>query len=147
MLKKIICTALSFVLAASLLSGCGAPAEEGSEGGSGTQDTSSGVPEGTDSDASGQAQENGEDESSGTSSEPADSGDGESEQPPILKDAVMDIMGCRIGCAATEGELKDEKVWEIITTHFNAITFGNELKPDAMWATAWGNAPARKRQS
>lgn len=51
---------------------------------------------------------------------------------PILKDAVMNTMGCRVGCAATASELEDEKVWEIITTHFNALTIGNELKPDAM---------------
>lgn len=60
---------------------------------------------------------------------------------PILKDAVMETMGCRIGAAATESELKDDKVWEIITTHFNALTFGNELKPDALFGYSNGTCP------
>ena len=45
--------------------------------------------------------------------------------PTVLKDA-------RIGCAVTFDELGDPKVWDILTTHFNAVTFGNELKPDAL---------------
>lgn len=60
---------------------------------------------------------------------------------PILKDAVMEKVGCRIGCAATASELEDPKVWEIITTHFNAITFGNELKPDCMFGYSNGRVP------
>lgn len=61
---------------------------------------------------------------------------------PILRDGFTEIMpNCRIGCAATEGEMNDPKVWEIITTHFNAITFGNELKPDAMVGYSVGRCP------
>lgn len=52
---------------------------------------------------------------------------------PVLKDAIQRAMGCRIGAEATLPEMKDKKVWEIITTHFNALTFGNELKPDSMF--------------
>ena len=63
------------------------------------------------------------------------------EETPILKDAVLKNFGCRVGCAATEGEMNDPKVWEIITTHFNAITFGNELKPDAMVGYSVGRCP------
>ena len=63
------------------------------------------------------------------------------EEPPILKEAVLKNFGCRVGCAATEGEMNDPKVWEIITTHFNAITFGNELKPDAMVGYSVGRCP------
>lgn len=37
--------------------------------------------------------------------------------------------------------MNDPKVWEIITTHFNAITFGNELKPDAMVGYSVGRCP------
>ncbi|MBO4824642.1 MAG: endo-1,4-beta-xylanase [Lachnospiraceae bacterium] len=51
----------------------------------------------------------------------------------ILKDCVEKNLGCFVGCAATENELADPKVWDIITKHFNAITFGNELKPDALF--------------
>ncbi len=63
------------------------------------------------------------------------------EETPILKEAVLKNFGCRVGCAATEGEMNDPKVWEIITTHFNAITFGNELKPDAMVGYSVGRCP------
>lgn len=52
---------------------------------------------------------------------------------PILYKSVENETGAFMGCAATASELEDEKVWEIITTHFNAITFGNELKPDALF--------------
>ena len=51
----------------------------------------------------------------------------------ILKECVERNMGCFVGCAATENELADPKVWAIITKHFNRITFGNELKPDALF--------------
>lgn len=56
----------------------------------------------------------------------------EEEENYILRDAMMEKYGWNAGCAATEGELNDPKVWEIITTHFNRITIGNELKPDAL---------------
>ncbi len=58
----------------------------------------------------------------------------EEEEMPIvpLRDAVGENTGFFVGCAATQSELNDEKVWEIVTTHFNRITFGNELKPDAL---------------
>lgn len=54
--------------------------------------------------------------------------------PTVLKDA-------RIGCAATQTELNDPKVWDIITTHFNAITLGNELKPDALFNYSCSTVP------
>ncbi len=50
-----------------------------------------------------------------------------------LKEGVMNKLGCRVGCAATLSEIEDEKVWEIITTEFNAFTPGNEMKPDSMF--------------
>lgn len=49
-----------------------------------------------------------------------------------LRDAVEADTGLFIGCATTTDEMKDDKVWEIITTHFNRVTLGNELKPDAL---------------
>lgn len=51
---------------------------------------------------------------------------------PSLRDCVDMKMGCRIGCAVTGSEIDDVKVWNIITSHFNAVTLGNELKPDAL---------------
>lgn len=60
---------------------------------------------------------------------------------PILKDGVEKSLGCFIGCSATGSEFDDENVWNIITTHFNAITFGNELKPDALFNYSNGLCP------
>lgn len=123
MRSKIICAALTFALAVSLLSGCGSSAEETPGSGSGTQSEAQGsVPD----EASDTADPGGESE------ENKDLADAEGTEVPILKDAVMDIMGCRIGCAASEGVLNDAKAWELITTYFNAVTFENELKPDSM---------------
>lgn len=60
---------------------------------------------------------------------------------PILYKSVENETGAFLGCAATGMELDDEKVWEIVTTHFNAITFGNELKPDALFNYSNGKCP------
>lgn len=54
------------------------------------------------------------------------------EDVPALRDCVPEVMNARIGCAVTGSEIDDPKVWEIITTHFNAVTLGNELKPDCL---------------
>lgn len=50
-----------------------------------------------------------------------------------LKDAVTKELGCYVGAAITGQEINNRRVWEIVTTHFNAVTPGNELKPDAMF--------------
>lgn len=52
---------------------------------------------------------------------------------PILRETYEQTMGGLIGCAVTESEIRDPKVFEIMATHFNAVTFGNELKPDALF--------------
>ena len=49
-----------------------------------------------------------------------------------LRDCVPEVIGGRIGCEVTGAEADDPKVWEIITTHFDSVTLGNELKPDAL---------------
>lgn len=137
MRKRIAGAAFALVLASSLLAGCGKDADN-------TQDSGSSLQTGTDQVEKEQTETDpSETDEVGTpeSEESASGQEGEMEEVPVLKDAVMDIMGCRIGCAATEGELNDDKVWEIITTHFNAITFGNELKPDAMVGYSVGTCP------
>lgn len=60
-------------------------------------------------------------------------GTGTTEEVPILRDCYEQTMGGWIGCAVTETEIDDPKVFEIMTTHFNAVTLGNELKPDAVF--------------
>jgi len=57
----------------------------------------------------------------------------EEEAIPILRDQVAAKMDARIGCAIAGAEAEDPKVLEILTTHFNAVTLGNELKPDALF--------------
>lgn len=124
MRRKLCKALLSVVLASALLTGCGnasASSSDGTEFLEGSQDSGE----------SSKGTKN-EDGSSGAASDESGTGGETVQEPIILKEKVKEILGCRVGCAATEGELNDEKVWEIITTHFNAITFGNELKPDAM---------------
>ena len=58
-----------------------------------------------------------------------------------LRDCVYGYMGSRIGCAVTLDELSDDKVWEIITSHFERVTFGNELKPDALVGYSCSTCP------
>lgn len=52
-----------------------------------------------------------------------------------VKDAVTEVMGetFRVGGAVTITELQDPGVAAIVKKHFNALTIGNELKPDALF--------------
>lgn len=137
MKKKTACFLLVSALALAVLSGCG---------GDGGTDSGDSLAESVGTASEGTGPENGfSQETPGESAEQAESresGEEESmEETPILKDGVMNTLGCRVGCAATAGELEDEKVWEIITTHFNALTIGNELKPDAMVGYSVASCP------
>ncbi len=51
-----------------------------------------------------------------------------------LRDPVTALMGDDfiIGTAASYDEFRDEKDMELVFKHFNGVTLGNELKPDAM---------------
>lgn len=128
-----------FLLAFSL-AGCG--------GGAGTGNPQDSVAEGGGQSQSGEEGQGSREEGEGLPEESAQ-GDGPREEAsqqgevevPLLKDAVMENLGCRVGAAVTLGELRDEKVWEIITTYFNALTIGNELKPDAMFGYSNGRCP------
>ncbi|MCR4902312.1 MAG: endo-1,4-beta-xylanase [Butyrivibrio sp.] len=66
------------------------------------------------------------------------------EQIPALRDTVEKKMGCRIGCAITGKEPWDPKIWDIVTTHFNAVTLGNELKPDSLFGYSVSKCPGTK---
>ncbi|MBQ6415003.1 MAG: endo-1,4-beta-xylanase, partial [Butyrivibrio sp.] len=63
---------------------------------------------------------------------------------PALRDAVEKKMGCRIGCAITGKEPWDSKLWDLVTTHFNAVTLGNELKPDSLFGYSVSKCPGTK---
>ncbi len=62
---------------------------------------------------------------------------------PNLKDVVTEAMEDEnfiVGTAICLSDLKDEKEMALVKKHFNAITFGNELKPDAAFGYA-GKCP------
>lgn len=65
------------------------------------------------------------------------------EDVPILKDTISQAMGgdVIVGGAATAFELRDEGVEAILRKHFNAVTLGNEMKPDAMFGYSNGKCP------
>lgn len=53
---------------------------------------------------------------------------------PALRDCFPENLdGAMIGCAVAGDEIFDPGVFDILTKHFNAVTIGNELKPDAMF--------------
>lgn len=122
------------LLAAAMLAGCG------------NQETGSG-----DSSGAGQPAPSGQENLGGQSqtyeqSQTQEQTDGEeNKEAPILKEGVANGLGCRVGTAVTLGEIQDEKLWELVTTHFNAVTIGNELKPDAMFGYSNGRCPGTEK--
>lgn len=54
---------------------------------------------------------------------------------PDLRAAVGKVMGAEflVGTSLTQAELSDNLVMDLVTKHFNAVTLGNELKPDAIF--------------
>ena len=63
------------------------------------------------------------------------------QEVPILRDSVQQTMGCFIGAAVAGSEADDPKAMEILTTHFSAVTLGNELKPDCIFNYSNGRVP------
>ena len=57
---------------------------------------------------------------------------------PDLKEAVAAEMGddFLMGVSIVNSELSDDLLMQLVTKHFNAVTLGNELKPDAMFGYA-----------
>ncbi len=53
---------------------------------------------------------------------------------PDWRDTIVGDLGAGTiaGTAVTASEMRDETLMELVTKHFNAVTFGNELKLDAM---------------
>ena len=62
---------------------------------------------------------------------------------PRLKDAVPGDLGQEfiIGTSIVNSDLKDVDTMALVTRHFNAITLGNELKPDAMFGYSNDRCP------
>ena len=51
---------------------------------------------------------------------------------PNFKDAMTGKLSSFIGGAMTTSEMADPAVFDLAAKHFNAVTFGNEMKPDAI---------------
>lgn len=87
--------------------------------------------------------EDGAEDSAGEAQEPDAEGDPDNKpgEEVLLKDGVQKELGCFIGAAVTGREPDDAKVWSIVTTHFNAVTMGNELKPDCIFSYSNGVCP------
>lgn len=54
---------------------------------------------------------------------------------PALKDTVTSVMGDDfiVGTSLTGSEINDKTLLDLVHKHFNAITLGNELKPDSLF--------------
>lgn len=64
---------------------------------------------------------------------------------PNLKDCVASESGLGsdaiVGAAVTYGEITDDVVYQLVTKHFNALSIGNELKPDATFGYSNDRCP------
>ena len=60
---------------------------------------------------------------------------------PNLKDTVGEELCPIFGTGVTASELADDALWALITKHFNAVTLGNELKPDALFGYSNARCP------
>ena len=54
---------------------------------------------------------------------------------PNLKDSFIEDFDndMKAGVSITGSEISDEQLMQLVTKHFNAVTLGNELKPDSMF--------------
>ena len=66
---------------------------------------------------------------------------------PNLKDTFTADFGSdmRAGVSIVASELGDPQLMQLVTKHFNAITIGNELKPDAMFGYSNGACPGTEK--
>lgn len=60
---------------------------------------------------------------------------------PILRDAITAELGEGTIVGMVTHPVNNKKEWEILTTHANAITAGNEFKPDAHFGYSNGRCP------
>ncbi|MBP5281008.1 MAG: endo-1,4-beta-xylanase [Lachnospiraceae bacterium] len=65
----------------------------------------------------------------------------EAEELPILRDAITAELGEGTIVGMVTHPVNNKKEWELLTTHANAITAGNEFKPDAHFGYSNGRCP------
>ena len=65
------------------------------------------------------------------------------ESIPNLKDAMCSDLGSDfiVGTSLSGSEINDRVLMELVEKHFNAITLGNELKPDSMFGYSNDKVP------
>ena len=142
MKKRLLAGLMALFLTAAALAGCG---KEGT--GDRESDPQIEADNTGESDGLGESEGTEQSDGSGTKDPGNEQGDAQQEgdqnpeELPVLKDAVMENLGCRVGAAVTQGDIRDEQVWNLVTTYFNALTIGNELKPDAMFGYSLERCP------
>lgn len=62
---------------------------------------------------------------------------------PDLKDAIAAKTDSEFitGVSITNGEISDKDLMDLVTKHFNAVTLGNELKPDCLFGYSNDTCP------
>ncbi len=62
---------------------------------------------------------------------------------PDLRDALTASFGpaMHVGISLTNNEIDNQNIMALVTKHFNAVTLGNELKPDALFGYNNGQCP------
>lgn len=66
---------------------------------------------------------------------------------PVLKEVVAEDCCPIFGTGITASEMEDPRLWELVTTHFNAVTLGNELKPDALFGYSNARCPGTREET
>ena len=141
MKKRILAGMTAIFLSAAVLAGCGNTETEGTKQDSQTESENIGAGDDTGESEGTEQPDGSEGQAPGDEQSDTVSQGGDSQEELVLRDAVMKNLGCRVGTAVTLGEIQDEKVWELVTTYFNALTIGNELKPDAMFGYSLERCP------
>lgn len=140
MKKRLVAGLMAVMLSAVTLAGCA-----GSQSDNNSIESQTGDEDGELEDDGQQGEDDGQTDgglsSDGEQPDAVSEGEQDSEELPVLRDAVMENLGCLVGAAVTVSDVQNEKSWEIVTTYFNAITIGNELKPDAMFGYSNGRCP------
>lgn len=132
-MRKKLAVCLAGIIAAVSILACSRQTEENTSG-SGTEMANDTVVETGQADAGAETEAVDEGDAEVSEADAKESEEESDEQEVvILKDGVQKELGCFVGTAITSQELGDSKLWTLITTHFNAITLGNELKPDCMF--------------
>lgn len=141
-MRKTLAVCLTGFIAASLLISCGVQNERNkTEDGTAVKSNEAAESGQVDQEALTESETEKIDDAEVSADDDDDPETADNEEVIILKDGVKKKLGCFVGTSITGQELGDSKLWSIITTHFNAITLGNELKPDCMFGYSNGVCP------